>query len=99
MRKLFGPTLLLAAVLLFSPFVRSQEQPERTRAGPEAPQDMLAAQIRLQGFACDRALDAARDDKLSRPDRAVWVLKCNNGTYRISRSGDMAAKVETLPTE
>jgi len=27
-------------------------------------------------------------------DRGVWVLKCSNATYRISRSPDMAAKVE-----
>lgn len=67
-----------------------------TRATDEVPQDMLAAQIRLQGFACDKPLGATRDAKRSKPDRAVWVLKCNNARYRISRAPDMAAKVEPL---
>lgn len=57
---------------------------------------MLAAQIRTQGFACDEALKARRDSKRSRPDLGVWVLQCNNATYRISRAPDMSAKVEPL---
>ena len=67
---------------------------ERLRA--QTPQDDLAAQIRLQGFACDKALGATRDAKRSRPDYAVWVLKCSNATYRVGRAPDMAAKVELL---
>jgi hypothetical protein len=57
---------------------------------------MLSAQIRLQGFACDQALKATRDAKRSRPDREVWVLKCSNATYRVSRAPDMFASVERL---
>jgi hypothetical protein len=60
------------------------------------PRDMIAAQIRLQGFACDQALRATRDAKLSKPDHDVWVLRCSNATYRVSRAPDMAAKVEQL---
>jgi hypothetical protein len=66
------------------------------RAAGETPQDELAAQIRLQGFACDRSLGAVKDRKHSKPDYAVWVLKCSNATYRIGRFPDMAAKVERL---
>ncbi|MGQ0682181.1 hypothetical protein [Bradyrhizobium sp.] len=66
------------------------------QTGGERPQDMLAAQIRLQGFVCDKALGATRDTKRSRPDYAVWVLKCGNANYRVSRAPDMAAKVEPL---
>lgn len=65
-------------------------------AAGETPQTVLAAQIRLQGFACDRALSATRDRKRSRPDYAVWVLRCSNATYRVGRAADMAAKVERL---
>jgi hypothetical protein len=64
------------------------------RAAGETPQDMLAAQIRMQGVACDKPLSAVRDAKRSKPDHEVWVLKCSNATYRISRFPDMAAKVE-----
>jgi len=58
---------------------------------------MLAAQIRTQGYTCDKSLGATRDKKRSRPDHEVWVLRCSNATYRISRAPDMAAKVEPLP--
>ncbi len=57
---------------------------------------MLAAQIRAQGFACDKSLGARRDAKLSRPDYGVWILKCSNAIYRVSRFPDMTAKVEPL---
>ena len=66
------------------------------QAAGELPRDVLAAQIRLQGVACDKPLSAVRDAKRSRPDYAVWVLKCSNAIYRIGRAPDMAAKVEQL---
>lgn len=58
--------------------------------------DDIAAQIRLQGFACDRVLRATQDKRKSRADHEVWILKCSNATYRFSRYPDMAAKVEVL---
>jgi hypothetical protein len=72
----------------------------QARAQPipaETPPGMLAAQIRTQGFACEKALAAKRNKKLSRPDRDVWVLDCGNARYRVTRAPDMAAKVEPLP--
>ena len=65
-------------------------------AAVESVQVMLAAQIRSQGFACDRPLGAKKDARRSRPDHEVWVLRCGNATYRVSRAPDVAAKVETL---
>lgn len=70
-------------------------QAQQATAG-ENPRDVLAAQIRLQGFACDQALKATRDAKRSRPDREVWVLRCSNAIYRVSRAPDMVASVERL---
>lgn len=66
------------------------------QAAEETVQTMLAAQIRLQGFTCDKPLGATRDAKLSRPDHAVWVLKCSNATYRVSRAPDMPARIEVI---
>jgi hypothetical protein len=62
------------------------------------PTDELAAQVRTQGFTCDKAQGATRDTKRSKPDRAVWVLKCSNAVYRVSRAPDMLAKIEVLPS-
>jgi hypothetical protein len=82
---LFGATALATA-----PFGTTAHA-----AGRIAMED-IAAQIRTQGFACDRALRAVRDKRRSKPDHDVWVLKCSNATYRFSRYPDMAAKVEVL---
>ena len=65
-----------------------------TRA--QEPLNELAAQVRIQGFACDKAQGAIRDKKRSRPDYAVWTLKCSNAVYRVGRAPDMAAKIEVL---
>jgi hypothetical protein len=46
------------------------------QAAGETLRGMLAAQIRMQGVACDKPLGAVRDAKRSKPDHAVWVLKC-----------------------
>ncbi|MCA6115871.1 hypothetical protein J6524_13365 [Bradyrhizobium sp. WSM 1738] len=91
MRKTWGSLVLAIAALLFSPQLRAQQ------VAAETPQTMLAAQIRTQGFTCDKAIGATRDRKRSQPDRVVWVLKCSNATYRVTRAPDMAAKVEPLP--
>jgi hypothetical protein len=90
MNKSTGSMLVAVAAVLFSPQVRAQT------AAAETPQSMLSAQIRTQGFACDKALGATRDKRRSRPDHEVWVLRCSNATYRVSRAPDMAARVEPL---
>jgi len=69
---------------------------EAARAVDESPKDVLAAQIRSQGVVCNKALRATRDAKRSKPDHEVWVLKCDNATYRIGRYPDLAAKIERL---
>ena len=58
--------------------------------------EVLADQVRSQGYPCDRALSAERDAGASRPDEQDWVLKCTNGSYRIRLIPDMAAKVEKI---
>ncbi|MGQ0683010.1 hypothetical protein [Bradyrhizobium sp.] len=69
---------------------------ESTAQAQETVQSMLAAQIRTQGFVCDKALGAVKDAGRSKPDHPVWVLKCSNANYRVSRVPDMAAKVEVV---
>jgi hypothetical protein len=95
MNRPLASILLAAAVIVSSPAVRAQ-QTTSAAVPAEKVQDMLAAQIRMQGFACDKPLRAVRNTKRSRPDHDVWVLRCSNATYRISRAPDMAAKVEAV---
>ena len=65
-------------------------------AQPEMPAETIAAQVRLQGHRCDEPLSATRDTALSKPNEAVWVLKCANATYRLRLIPNMAARVERL---
>ncbi len=58
--------------------------------------EIVAAQIRSQGFACDKPQSATKDEKLSRPDEAVWILTCENATYQVRLIPDMAAKVQQI---
>ncbi len=65
-------------------------------AAGESPKEDIAAQIRTQGYVCERPLRAVRDTRRSKPDYQVWVLKCSNATYRVGRYPDLSAKVEVL---
>jgi hypothetical protein len=62
----------------------------------EAPKTLLAAQVRDQGFRCDKPVRARRDLARSKPDSAVWVLRCEASTYRLRLVPDMAARVQRL---
>jgi hypothetical protein len=81
--------LMLAGLVGLAPLRPAVAQQETVKG-------MLAAQIRTQGFACDKALKSTKDSKRSRPDLGVWTLRCSNATYRISRAPDMSARVEKL---
>jgi hypothetical protein len=70
--------------------------PSPAHAEEETTADMLADHVRRQGYPCERALSAVRDAQRSKPDEAVWVLKCTNLTYRLTLIPDMAWKVEQL---
>jgi hypothetical protein len=89
-------SLALAFLVLGMSFANGPLGSSVAHAAGPSPKDDIAAQIRIQGFACDRPLRAALDKRRSRPDHDVWVLKCTNATYRFSRYPDMAAKVEVL---
>jgi len=77
---------------LLSPVEGAQAQAVNTATATE----VLADQVRSQGYSCDRALGAERNAEASRADEAVWVLKCTNSSYRMRLVPDMAAKVEKI---
>ena len=65
-------------------------------AGQETSKDVVAVQVRKQGYPCSIALSAERDLSASKPGEAVWVLRCDNATYRVRLDSDMAAKIERI---
>lgn len=58
--------------------------------------NIIAAQIRRQGFACKSPESATKEGKASKPDLPVWVLDCGEISYRVQLVPNMAAKVERL---
>jgi hypothetical protein len=65
-------------------------------AEADAPAEIVAAQIRTQGYACTSPVAAVRDRAASRPNETVWVLSCGNARYRVRLVPDMAAQVTQL---
>jgi len=79
-----------------------------TAPAQEAVRNMLAAQIRTQGYVCDKTVKSVKDVKRSRPDHEVWVLTwpvntttalhdhgTSRGAFRVIRG----ALVEQLPVD
>ena len=62
----------------------------------EDPTNIVADQIRAQGYKCDSPQSAKRDAQASKPDEAVWILQCESGSYRVRLVPDMAATVEKI---
>lgn len=58
--------------------------------------NIVADQIRAQGYKCDTPQSAKQDQQASKPDEAVWILDCESGSYRVRLIPDMAAKVEKI---
>jgi hypothetical protein len=65
-------------------------------ARSETPANIIAAQLRMQGYACEDPVDATRDRKASKPNVTVWTLRCKNAAYRVQLIPDMAAHVTQL---
>src|ERR1700757_4087588 len=62
----------------------------------QTPAEDVAAQVREQGYRCERPVAAIRDVRRSRPESAVWILSCRNARYRVRLDPDMAARITRL---
>jgi hypothetical protein len=62
----------------------------------EDPTDIIAAQIRAQGYACDHPKGATRDPDLSQGEDSGWILDCGDATYKVKLVPDMAATVTKI---
>ena len=59
--------------------------------------EIVADQVRGQGFACTEPAAALRDEANSKPGQAAYVLTCANATYNVRLNPDMAAEVTPAP--
>lgn len=62
----------------------------------EQPAEVIAVQIRKQGFECQKPKSAELQRAQSKPDEPVWILQCENAKYRVRLVPDLAAKVERV---
>jgi hypothetical protein len=83
----FAVSFLIAGLVSTGAFAES---------GIEPPMDLLATQLRDQGFPCDHPSNAKLDEKASRPSERVWVVECKGVRYRMTVVPDLAAKIEKL---
>jgi hypothetical protein len=92
--------MLNAATSAMSPDGEAQAQVQRVGqaqpADDEVPADIIAVQIRKQGYECTNPQSAKRDPERSKPDLPVWILTCENATYRVRLVGNMADHVEKM---
>src|SRR6266568_3321372 len=86
MPRLKAQCLALCVAFIGMPYVSNAQTPAKD----------VAAQIGLQGYRCDQPITARRDARRSKPDSAVWVLKCRNASYSVRLVPDMAARVTEL---
>lgn len=56
--------------------------------------ELVAVQVRQQGFDCAAPVSAKRDSSVDTD--AVWTLTCADGKYRVRLVPDQAAAVEKL---
>lgn len=85
------PVVLLCSLALAAPAAA------QTAGGDsDTPPEIVAAQIRDQGYACGIAQKAVRDEADTSPGEQAWILTCSNATYRVKFVPDQAAHVEQL---
>ena len=91
-----GVGLALNAMTSGVPDAQAQGQQVAQAANDEVPPDIIAVQIRKQGYTCTNPRHAKRDPQASKPDEPVWILTCENATYRVRLVGNMADHVEKM---
>lgn len=64
---------------------------------PETDIEILAAAVRVRGYACEKPHAVEPDARASLPDRPAWIIHCECGRFRVIFEGDTGPRV--LPLE
>jgi hypothetical protein len=62
----------------------------------EAPKDIVAAAVRDKGYECNDPQDIKADPNDTTPEEEAWIIRCENGAYRVKFMGDQGAEVEPV---
>lgn len=60
---------------------------------------IIAAQLHKQGVACSMPKRATRDEQRSRPNENVWVVSCDEATYRVTLIPRRKADIVPISTD
>lgn len=60
---------------------------------------IIAAQLLKQGIACSMPRHATRDAQRSKPNENVWVVRCDEATYRVTLIPRRQAEIVPISTE
>jgi hypothetical protein len=63
--------------------------------GPSAVETVAAA-VRVTGAGCDEPRALEYDAEASRPDRPAWVIRCEQGSFRVIYQGDTGPEVTPI---
>ena len=80
--------VLSAGLVMWATPVLAQEQ--------SAAVDIVAAQVRSQGFACTNPVSAEKVEAESMPDQAVYILVCEGVKYHVRLIPDEAADISII---
>jgi hypothetical protein len=58
--------------------------------------DLVATQVREQGYACTEPSTAKPDPSDSEVGERAWILTCADASYRVRLVPDMAATIEPI---
>jgi hypothetical protein len=87
-----GSRIVLAALAAIAPLIA----PAPSKAQQETPTDIVATQLRRQGFPCTAPQRAVPERKESSPNAAVWRVRCAEGVYRVTLVPNLPARVERM---
>ena len=65
-------------------------------AAQDDPKELIAVQVRDQGYKCDAPKSATKDEAITSPDEQGWILECEDATYKVKLVPDMAAEIEQI---
>ena len=65
-------------------------------AAQEGPTEIVAAAVRQAGYPCAKPKSVKADPKHGAPDKKAWIIRCENGSYRVKFLSDTGAAVEPI---
>ena len=88
------PVFAVAVAAALSPVFATRAAPPDHFVQPEEDDlQIVAAAVRVTGARCHQPLGVERDAVESRPERPAWIIRCEEGLFRVIFEGDTGVRV------